>query len=439
MHLFPRQSTRRALLLAATSLSLACGGAEEGLDDTAVVTLPGRALSTTDLRDILLLAPTIPGEDAAYGAVSIWTDLALVTQASASGELPGDDAAMAAIIRPVMMEGTIQRYGASRAGSVSPTPSQVDSVVRGTNVRVFRSYAIRPVDPVDSARVIAEGRRLQNLKQQAIAEGSPAAAMRRLGTASSDIEVGDAQATSRSELPEQLANTIWRLYDNELSDPIIGNGGVQIFERIPNAAAREAVIAWLTPVVQRRADAAYIDSIMASRQLTVTDGGAARLRAAGMEPGTFGSEDPLVTWSGGDLSPAEARSWMAMMPAPERARLRLASDTSLGRMLDLMGRREILFELAVGAGVDTNAVRDELVPVFREQLDALVGDARSAGDPTKWFLDILEGRRQFRPLPGALPMLLRDRAQMSVDTDALAAAMREAARTWQARGAPQMP
>jgi hypothetical protein len=108
-------------------------------------------------------------------------------------------------------------------------------------------------------------------------------------------------------------------------------------------------------------------------------------------------------------------------------------------MLDLMGRREILFGLAVGAGVDTNAVRDELVPVFREQLDALVGDARSAGDPTKWFLDILEGRRQFRLLPGALPMILRDRAQVSVDTDALAAAMREAARTWQARGSPQMP
>jgi hypothetical protein len=260
-----------------------------------------------------------------------------------------------------------------------------------------------------------------------------------MGAAAAGIEVSEPLASSRPELPEALAATIWRLGDNELSDPIVGNGAIQIFERMPAASAREQVAAWLTPVLQRRADADFIDSVVVSRGLTVADDGPARLRAAAVEPGTFDSEAPLATWSGGELGTLETRRWLGMMPAAERARLRLASDTSLTRTLSLMSRREILFDLAVASGIDPDASRAELLPVFREQLAVLMTDARAAGDPTAWFNDILGGRRPFRPLPGALAAVLRERSQVTVSEEARSAATREAARTWQAAGGAPRP
>jgi hypothetical protein len=330
------------------------------------------------------------------------------------------------------MERTIQRYADGRTATVTPTAAQMDSVVRGNTVRVFRRYMIGPIDPRDTTAVIAASRRLFRLREQASVEGSPAAALRTLGDDAAGIEVSPMQANSRQELPEQLANTIWPLNDRNLSDPVLGGGGVQLFERVPAAEAREAIAAWLGPVLQRRADAVFIDSVMTSRNLAVADDGAARLRAAAVEPGRFASDAPLATWSGGDLSTEEARSWLAIMPAPERARMRLASDTTLSQTVDLMARREVLYELAIAAGTDPGLAREELMPDFRGQLQALAADARAAGDPTVWMNDVLAGRRTFRPQPGSLPALLRDRMEVTVDDEALTAGLREATRLWQA-------
>jgi hypothetical protein len=171
---------------------------------------------------------------------------------------------------------------------------------------------------------------------------------------------------------------------------------------------------------------------MTSRNVAIVGDGAARLREAAVEPGRFASDAPLATWTGGELSTTDARSWLAIMPAPERARMRLASDTALTQTLQLMGRREVLFELAVSAGIDPNLAREELLPGVREQLAALAAEAREVGDPTAWMNDVLGGRRQFRPPPGALPSVLRDRVELTVDDAAMQVGLREAARTWQA-------
>lgn len=437
-HLLP--PVRQGLLAVVMSIGLfACGGEGAALEDTVVVSLPGDTLSAAALRDILLMAPTVPGEDASMGAVSIWTDLAVVTSAVTGGGTLEDDATMNTIMRPAIMERTIQRYGESRAGSVTPTAAQIDSVTRGTNVRVFRRYMIGPIERADTARILAEARRLSEVKQQATARGSLGAALEALGDGARGIVVSAPEARTRQDLDENLAATIWQLRDNEVSDPILGGGGIQLFERVPNAAAREQIAAWLGPVVQRRVDARFIDSIMANRGISIAGDSPERMRAAAIEPGTFGSDATLASWEGGNLTPSEARGWLAMMAAPERARMRLASDTSLTQTIDRMARREILFDLAVSAGVDTLAVREELLPLFREQLRLLVADAQAAGDPTVWFRDVLQGRRQFRSLPGTLPMLLRDRVEITVHDDARVAAVEEAARRWQAPGTAPAP
>lgn len=430
--------SRLGLLVSLVAVA-ACGGAKGALEDAAVVAVPGDTLTTAALRDILLQAPAPPTEDASIGAISIWTDLAVVVHAVQSGATLVDDATLETIMRPVMMEGTIQRYGATRQGTTSPSAAQIDSVTRGVDVKVFRRFIIGPVAATDSSGILAAARRLVRLKEQVAADGSVEAAMRSLGANAAGIEASEPQATHRSEMDPKLAAAIWQLNDNEMSDPVVGNGGIQVFQRVPNAAARPAIVAWLSPVIQRQADAVFIDSIVAGRHLAIASDGASRLRAAASEPGTFASDAALATWDGGELTPADARTWMSLIPAAERARMRNASDTSLTETLTLMGRREILFELAVGAGVDSNAVREEVLPVFRQRLTALVTDAQAVGNATAWFRDVLEGRRPFQPLPGALASLLRDQVTVTVNDEARGAALREAVRTWSGPGTPQAP
>jgi hypothetical protein len=138
MRSFPLPSTRRGLLAAAAlSLVLGCSPEETNLDELAVVTIPTDTLTAAELRDILVLAPAMPNDDAALGAVSIWSDLALVSGAVANGANLADDATVNVIMRPVMMETTVQRFGATRAGSAVPTAAQIDSVARGTQVHVY--------------------------------------------------------------------------------------------------------------------------------------------------------------------------------------------------------------------------------------------------------------------------------------------------------------
>ena len=60
---------------------------------------------------------------------------------------------------------------------------------------------------------------------------------------------------------------------------------------------------------------------------------------------------------------------------------------------------------------NTNAVRDELLPAFREQVAQTGGDAQAAGDDGVGSADVLEGTSPFRSLPGALAMVLRDRTR----------------------------
>ena len=119
--------------------------------------------------------------------------------------------------------------------------------------------------------------------------------------------------------------------------------------------------------------------------------------------------------------------------------MRLEADTTLTRNLTLMARREILFEVAVEAGIDTIAARDEVLPATRERVAQLLADAQATNDPSVWFRDILEGRREMRVLPGALAKVLRDRTAVTVDNAGRELALREAIRTWQQPATPPTP
>ena len=437
---FPLAPIRRTLF---TTLALgvlsACGSEDTNIDTTVVASVAGDTLTAAGLRDILLLSPIPPNDDLSASAVGIWSDLAVVTAAAASGATLDDEASLAEIMRPAVMERTIERYAESRAGTATPTAAQIDSVARGNTVRVFRRYAMRPVAQSDTTALMNAVRRLSQLKAQALTDGSVTAALRTLGDQAAGIEVDPPIASRREETPEALARTIWRLNENDVSDPVFGGGAVQIFERVPAGTARETVAAWLTPVLQRRVDGRYIDSILTSRGLAIVEDGSNRLRAAAHEPGTFASDAPLATWSSGDLSTGEVRSWLASMPAPERTRMRLEADTTLTRNLTLMARREILFEVAVEAGIDTIAARDEVLPATRERVAQLLADAQATNDPSVWFRDILEGRREMRVLPGALAKVLRDRTAVTVDNAGRELALREAIRTWQQPATPPTP
>src|SRR5690606_9439564 len=134
-----------------------------------------------------------------------------------------------------------------------------------------------------------------------------------------------------------------------------------------------------------------------------------RLRAGVTEPMRIPGSTPLVSWSGGEVTPAEASMWLATMAAPERAAYRIKSDTAVSRDLRIMAQREILNQVAIARGTQPGPIRERVNAEISESLVRLQQSALSVGSATEWFQAVMQGRMSFQPLPGALPAVLRDR------------------------------
>lgn len=427
------RTTRLLLpLLLASGLGVGCSPDSGTLDGAPVAIAGTDSLSATALVAMLLQSPQLPSEDLARGAITIWVDNALAIAAAQNGPPLDDDATLERIARPDVVAGVIEAYAATRTGSVVPTEAQVDSLVRTNSVRAFRRLARTGIAPSDTTGLIAAGRQLMELRQRITTEGSTDAAIRALGASSANIEVSITPAYAHGEIPSAVAEAIWRLQPGEVSMPLAGLGGAQIFERLPAEAVREQLTAWLGPQLQREEDRRYIDSTMAARQLRIPDDAIARLRRAASEPQQLEGDAPLATWQDGELTAARANEWLATMAAPERAQLALESDSALTSVLRLMGRREILFGIATAAGIDASPIRTRLFEDYRTRIDSLLTAARAAASAEAWLGEVLGGRTRFVRFPGALPALLRQRFPVSWDPARMEVALQEAKRTWQA-------
>jgi|CXWL01.1.fsa_nt_gi hypothetical protein len=426
--------------MAALVLAAACGKdavPQDALDAT-VVQVGDAKLSGKVLQQWLLKAPIPPTASTTALLVGSWLDAALLGQSKVTGLSLNDSALTDAAIGPDAARGMILEFWAGRANSrTAPTDRQTDSLDKADVVRVFQHLFLAIPRGSDSVTVVAIAGRARGILERAKTED-----FTKLVKALSEDTVtlatnGFLPAISRDELPAQIRSVAWGLTPGEVSRIIASPIGLHIVRRATAAESRLGLKRWLAPRLSRRADSTYVDSLARVANLELAPDARERVRAMLQEPLRVTTGAPLVTWTGGALTPELARDWIVMVPAAERATLSVASESALTAFLREMSQRELILAQAGASHQVAPKARGLLAPQYHAAVAEVLTEfsARTAGVPAaeaaSVFIDSLAlGRSRYRPLPGALSGVLRSKFDVTIDTTAIAKVLKSTQTLW---------
>jgi hypothetical protein len=423
-----------ALLLAA--LVSGCGGEAAISESTIVATVGDAELTAGELEALLIQAPAAPTIVQGQAALSIWLDYAGYVVAQARGDDMRSDAVRDQVTEPELARAAILGLATDlRTTRSAPTDAQVDSLAALGTVRVFARYSVPVNDPTDSAAVDAALRRLAELRRAIGAipqEGFSLAAL------PAEVVLGLEQTITpgltRADLPQAIGGGLWRLDPGMASDFISGAGGAQVFVRLPATQAREPLRTWLAERLNIAADQRYVDSLAAAAQLRFVEGAETRMRALAREPLQSTDTMPLGSFDGGAVTVADARAWIAFMPPATRAGILTGSDSAMSTLLTEAGKRAIMLRIAPAPAPDAVTTIRANYMARLDSLDAASASLAQDGGPTakalQWIREIFAGQRPLIPLPGAMPLYLRDRYEATVNFEALEWVVQRAASAW---------
>jgi hypothetical protein len=440
MRAFSR-SFRTSVALSALVFVAACGKDAVPQDalDAAVVQVGDARLTGKALQQWLLKSPTPPQAATASVLVGSWLDAALLQQAKLTGLSLTDSAVTDAAIGPDAARGMILEYWASRANARPvPTDAQADSLAKTDNVRVLQHFFLRIPEGSDSVTVVGIANRARGILNRARAGEDFGKLVKEASQDSATLATnGFLPAVGRDDLPPAIRSVAWGLEAGATSMIIPSRVGFHIVRRATAAEARAGLKRWLAPRYSRRADSVYVDSLARASNMVIADDAGARVRGMLQEPMRVADGGPLVTWTGGTLTPALARDWVVMIPPPERATLAAASDSALTSFLREMTQRELILARAGASHQVAPKARGLLAPQYQAAVGEVMNDFTSrttgvaAPDAPSAFVDSLVlGQSRFRPMPGALSGVLRAKFEVKVDTASISKVLRSTQSLW---------
>ena len=410
-------------------LPAACSS-ERGDFNAAVVVSVGKAeLKGATLAGWLKQAPTPPTAASIGLLVSTWIDQAELATALREGMTLNDSVTALAAIAPDAARGVLTNFWRMRAKDrPKVTDRSVDSLAARDEVRVFQHLFVDGSHAKDSISRVAVVNRMRALMVRLKKGESFTALVREASEDTATVRSdGFLPAVTKDNLPEGLQATAWSLDPGEVSQLLPSRVGLHVLRRATAAEAKEGLRTWLVPRFGLRADTRYVDSVAAARKLTIAKDALDRARAIAPEPLLAPEGPPIATWEGGAMSAAQLRVWIAMLGPVERVALSGAADSTTFMFIRETALREMLLGMIAPTGPDTPEARSALLPVYQSLLDSVLSDVKefSAKEPGEAASSITEGlvksQRRYRPLPGALPAILRTRIPAKVDTVALKA------------------
>lgn len=415
------------LALLAMPVAISACGSQARLEDArkaVIVDAEGAQLTGAMLEQYLLRIPESPTRVTADMLVSAWIDIALLQHATRTSADLTDSALTDQALRPDAVRGLLQEFALRRlAASRDPSDAEADSVFQFGAARVFQQIRIA-MDPRDtSPENKARARFANDLRARAQTGESFTALVREHSQDSIYKSVdGYLPAAERTDLPTQVANRIWALNPNEISEVVFSPVGAHIFRRATAIEARPNLKAWLKPRLAEQANIRYVDSMSRAHRVRVAPDAVERMRTLAPDPmKNAGGDGPLVTWDTDSLRADQVRLWLAVMPPRERVQFAGAADTSIGNWLLQIGKWEMIVRVIAPGGVPTPEARTALVPQYREAAQRILAAWNILGagkQPTAAASAVLDtlasGKLPYRPPPGALSGLLRARSNVVV-------------------------
>jgi hypothetical protein len=424
-----------------------------------VAEVDGGALKGAALQRWLLKDDSFPGPAVANTLVSSWINTALLISDLRKGRTFDDSATVDSVILPDADRGTsLQFFQARYRARPAITDAQADSLATAGNVRVFQQIVLR-IPPKPDSQVIASLRdKVSSLTKQARGGADFTALVKQASqdslTRANNGYLPAVSAVQLQSLPTRM-RTIWQLEPGEISEPLVSPVGIHIMRRATKDESRAGLKAWLAPLLARRADSIFVDSIVRARHVVIAPDARPRLRALAREPVTVNGTEPFATWQGGALTPSLVRSATLMLDARVRTSLSNGSDSLITSYLNSLANQRILLSVVTTGPMPTPEARKALAPVYlkvydflRDQLTALPKSMTPADAATMFMDSVVAGKQRYVPLPGALAELVRNRANVTVDTSAVVGVYQAAVPEWQAAhasdsskviGAPAQP
>jgi hypothetical protein len=429
------------------SISGCSGGAlsTEQARAATIAEVPGGKLTGASLERWLLKLPEPPGPISANVLVSTWINTALAIDAFRGNRSLDDSATVDAAIAPDAARGvSLQYFDRRDVGRPPVTDAESDSLAAVDNVRVFQQILVRTAATADSATRMAAIARAQALLKRAH-DGANFAALAVEASPDSATRASDAfiPAITRDQLARlpQHMQQIWNLKPGDISFLIGSPVGVHIMRRATPEETRPRLKQFLAPILAHRADSVFIDSIARAHRIEVAPDARARVRVMALEPVIAADSSPMASWQGGTLSPATVRTATLMLDPASRARLSNGSDAAITSYLRDLATREIVLGVIAPGPRPTPEARAALAPSYRTAIAALhttldrLPATLSTGDAASQYVDsALAGTRSLA-LPGALGGVLRSRATVRVDQNALQSVIRAVATEWRLKHA----
>lgn len=432
-----------AALAAAVLWLPACGkdAIPQGALDATIVQVGESKLTGKALEQWLLKSPTPPAIPTVGLIVGSWLDAALLQEAKLKGVALDDSATTDAAIGPDAARGTILEFWAARAKArPAVTDAQADSLAQRDGVRVLQHFFLAIARGSDSVTVVGVANRARGILKRAKAGEDFTKLVKEASQDSATLATnGFLPAISREELPPPIRTVAWGLEPGAVSNIIPSQLGLHIVRRVLAVEARPGLKAWLAPRFSRRADSVYVDSVATAARIVIAPAAKGRIREMAPEPVRLSDGPALVTWQGGELSAQQARDWLVMLPAAERASLAGASDSAIGTLLRELTQREIILKLAGASHQVSAKARGLLAPQYRAAVAEVLAEfnqrtgAVAPSAAASALVDtLILGPARYRPLPGALGGVLRARFPITVDTAAIAAVYKASQTLWAA-------
>jgi hypothetical protein len=434
----PLNATVTTLLIA---VATACGGPESRSDIAAEA--GGATLAPAQLGEWVAKVPgrQPTARDAEFVAI-VWTDYTLLALALEQGQPLTDAATMDVALAPDLALQTLRSWHDTMVARRPPiAPGLIDSMYTQDSVRVFQHILLRVSDPQDVRQVGAARALADSLFRQAQDSTSDFSALARARSQDSATAStgGFLPVGGRGTMPPEFERNAWQIGPGQVAG-LASRFGVHIVRRPPLAEVRERITQYAESLATRRADASHLDSLTSASGLVVTDQAVSSLRAFFADPSTRTAGTALATWKGGQLGLPEVARWIDVLPPRGYLDLRGASDLGLEAFVKELAQQQLLLQEATSAGIAVSpADRATLDSAYLRNLSAAVAllgvtdSARTvpAGEGAKRVASLLEGlttnRQAWRPLPGALGAVLRERAGYRLHQGGIGAAL-EAAR-----------
>lgn len=386
---------------------------------------------------------------------NLWTNYALFAEAVADRKPVDDSATAAAALWPQLFELKAGRWHDTVAARLMPkNPGLADSIYNAGETRVLQHIliAVQKTAP-DSVQKRAKAQAEAVLKQVKAGANFGELAAKVSADPGSARDNGYLNPSGKGAFVPEFEAAGWSLAPGAVSGLVQSSFGYHIIRRPPLEEVRERLTNFAQRDQLRVRDSAYLEDLAKAKKLEISKSAPGLMKAALTAPEqSKGSGSAIATYTGGKLSVADFLKWTSTVPPQFTQQLKAADDAQLTQFAKMLTQNVLFGAQADSAKVQVPAEDwAKLYGAYKAQVDSLKTDLglnlSAVADSTlpakerreaarkkvdDYFDKLVTGQVRLRPLPVALPTVLRERSTVRINETGITKAL-ELARAAQAK------